>query len=271
MSINLVYELQALINSASESDTDKGIALYLLKNIQRVEDITINELANECYTSISTVSRFCKTIGLANFAELKQRIGEFRLTSYESMSDNLEGLNFQQGNDVLVNYTSEIGNALSDFASSIDFEVLDQIISLMHQSDRVIVYATQLPAFFAKYFQYLMLLQRKYIEFYDLQEDSSYSASQLTDKDCAMVFSAEGNFIVRNRQVMIQILQTSAKKVLFTQNPGVKFIERFDQVLFLGKRNAPKMGRYKIQLLVEVLVNRYYYYLENLSKTENKG
>lgn len=271
MSINLVYELQALINSASESDTDKGIALYLLKNIQRVEDITINELANECYTSISTVSRFCKTIGLANFAELKQRIGEFRLTSYESMSDNLEGLNFKHGNDVAIDYATEIGNALKEFASSIDYEVLDEIVSLIHQSDRVIVFATQLPAFFAKYFQYLMLLQRRYIEFYDLQEDSSYSASQLSEKDCAIVFSAEGNFIVRNRNVIIQILQTPAKKVLFTQNPGVKFIDRFDHVLFLGKRDAPKMGRYKIQLLVEILVNRYYHYMENQSKSENRG
>lgn len=54
--------------------TDKSLATYILNHRDKVENMTIRELADACHSSKSTISRFIRKIGFAGFSELKYAI-----------------------------------------------------------------------------------------------------------------------------------------------------------------------------------------------------
>ena len=74
---NLFYRLIIYLDTASEKDTNYNIALFLANNFYRISSMRINELADACFVSPATISRFCKSLGYENFAHLKQECHSF--------------------------------------------------------------------------------------------------------------------------------------------------------------------------------------------------
>lgn len=68
---NLVIILLSTINSEPKDSNNYKIAKFLIENIRNLEDFSISELAKTCYVSNSSVSRFCREIGLNDFNSLK--------------------------------------------------------------------------------------------------------------------------------------------------------------------------------------------------------
>ena len=71
---NLLIILLSTINSEPIDSNNYKIARYIMENIDTMEKCTISELAKQCYVSNSSVSRFCRDIGLEDFTALKQQI-----------------------------------------------------------------------------------------------------------------------------------------------------------------------------------------------------
>lgn len=79
---NLTIILLSTINSELINSNNYRIAKYILENMRALEDISITELAKECYVSNSSISRFCRDIGLRDYNELKSQIAKYhQLTS----------------------------------------------------------------------------------------------------------------------------------------------------------------------------------------------
>ena len=74
---NLFYRLMIYLDTASETDTNYFIALFMANNFYRIPDMRISELAEECFVSPATISRFCRALGYENFAHLKQECNSF--------------------------------------------------------------------------------------------------------------------------------------------------------------------------------------------------
>ena len=64
---NLTIILLSTINSELINSNNYRIAKYILENMRALEDISITELAKECYVSNSSISRFCRDIGLRDY------------------------------------------------------------------------------------------------------------------------------------------------------------------------------------------------------------
>lgn len=71
---NLTIILLSTINSELINSNNYRIAKYILENMRALEDISITELAKECYVSNSSISRFCRDIGLRDYNELKSQL-----------------------------------------------------------------------------------------------------------------------------------------------------------------------------------------------------
>ena len=63
------YRLFFLSTLASEKkdSTNSQIATFLLNHLDDIKDIGIQEMAKECSVAMSSISRFCKEIGLNDF------------------------------------------------------------------------------------------------------------------------------------------------------------------------------------------------------------
>lgn len=76
---NLMIILLSTINSEPKDSNNYKIAKFLIENIRYLEDFSISELAKTCYVSNSSISRFCKEIGLNDFNTLKAQIAKIPL------------------------------------------------------------------------------------------------------------------------------------------------------------------------------------------------
>lgn len=259
MSKNFVMHLQNILDASVENDSDHMIAAYILKHINELKNLTIHDMARECYTSTSTISRFVKEIGFRSLSELKDVCSAYEFASYELVHDSLDQLQFDGSHDrdTMVSYTNKICDALHNFADTIDFKKIDALNELIHQQEHVVVFGTHLPGSFAKYYQYLMMTIGKFMECYELEEEHLKKSEIIQEDSLVIVFSMEGNYINANKQVLMNMKKRKCHLVLITQNPVNKFINLFDDVIYCGDLALGKAGRYKLQLFMEVLFNRY--------------
>lgn len=68
--------LLAVMASQEDGTKEYAIAHTILSNPHQVTGLTIVELAERCHVSVSSISRFCRTLGLSDFAELRKLIGQ---------------------------------------------------------------------------------------------------------------------------------------------------------------------------------------------------
>lgn len=76
-----------------KDSTNSVIAEYILAHQSELADVGIKELAEKCHVGTGSISRFCKEIGLNDFAELKVLLGNtaYRFDKEDTISaDPLE-------------------------------------------------------------------------------------------------------------------------------------------------------------------------------------
>ena len=66
-----VTSLLKIINNPDIQDTNYNIAYYLLLHYYDVFEMTLQEIADACYVSVSTLNRFFRIFGFKKFSIIK--------------------------------------------------------------------------------------------------------------------------------------------------------------------------------------------------------
>ena len=74
---NLIIILLSTLNGEPKGSNNYKIAKFMIENIHDLEDYILTELAKACYVSNSSISRFCRDIGLRDFNQLKNQVAKF--------------------------------------------------------------------------------------------------------------------------------------------------------------------------------------------------
>lgn len=271
MESNLILELQHLVNTLPSSDTNYMIASYLLDHLFEIESITINDIADSCFTSCATVSRFVRNIGYDNFQAMKSTNGTNKYrTSKELFMNNREGLKFNTNNDQeeLKSYVRDVTSALFNLADEIDFKAVDTLLAKIHNTDLVYICGTQLPGLLAEHLQFMLLNSHKrtYVartrdqQYRMLEELRNFNGSKMV-----IILSANGNYCNVYKDIIFELIELGVYKAIVTHDPNLKWLPDFENVLLMADATNSKVGRYKLQLMIEIMVNRYYnLYVEEL-------
>lgn len=81
--------LISTLAAMSDDETNSVIASYVLRHADEVKTMGIKELAAKTHVGVGSISRFCKAIGLNDFAELKILLNE---TTYHFQEADREHL-----------------------------------------------------------------------------------------------------------------------------------------------------------------------------------
>ncbi len=123
---NLIIILLSLINSEVNESNNYKIAKYILENITELESCSITELAKKCYVSNSSISRFCRDIGLNNYNELKNQVAKYQV------SHEIAIQKFKYQGDCsqapMKAYVDAITNYLKLLRNSIDENVIQDLV-----------------------------------------------------------------------------------------------------------------------------------------------
>lgn len=256
--------LQNIVNNSVDKDNsnvDVVISRYLLDHVYPpLEDLDIEGLAEACFTSVSTVSRFCRKTGCNSFGEMKANYLGIHHIGEELFLDNESNLVFDSvhDNQTLNNYIELVSDALLDFGEQIDFAEIEELCKNIHDSQDIIIFGTMISGAFVYNFQNMLLSIGKRVSYHPTHQLQIESLKHVTDKTLIIVASTDGNFIQKRDQLVMDMHNSPARKVLITQNITLKRRYSFDKVIQLGNYKHPKVGRYKLQLFFEVLANKYY-------------
>lgn len=250
-----IHKLQNIINTTPlDDDLDVNIARSLLKNMNQFKKSTsLQEIAHMCYTSQSSVSRFVQRLDYDNFNDFKSDFLETQSEFQEMMIDNNanEELDFSK-------YVEEINQSLLLMQRTFSMSQVDQLCKNIKEAKRIYIFATHIPGNIALILQHAILTTGKFVEFYPRKEQQIRIANQVKPEDLCIFISLEGT-LVMEKLITLPVIISQAKTVLITQNIHIKFSERFTHVIGLGEHDREQLGKYKLLIFIDCLINHYYH------------
>ena len=123
---NLIIILLSLINSEVNESNNYKIAKYILENITELENCSITELEKKCYVSNSSISRFCRDIGLNDYNDLKNQVAKYQV-SHEIA---IQKFKYQNDNSQapIKSYVDAITDHLKLLRDSLDEKIIQELV-----------------------------------------------------------------------------------------------------------------------------------------------
>lgn len=163
--VDILYTLMSYVNVSSGQDMYYTIAHTILTHLEKIPDISINDLADLCYTSPATISRFCKDLNCKNFANFKNEVAIALEISRDEIHMKEEDLlqisrNPQFLVDKIYNETVE---SLKMVQNSINIHDIDRICHMIYNAKKVHMIGYQFNKIISNDFQMKMLKLKKFV------------------------------------------------------------------------------------------------------------
>ena len=124
---NLIIILLSTLNDEPKGSNNYKIAKYMIENMRDLEEYSLTDLAQACYVSNSSISRFCRDIGLKDFNALKNQIAKFSVESARLK----ESLTMKNMN--LINVSIICKNVISNLNYFLENDIEKQINTLVQE------------------------------------------------------------------------------------------------------------------------------------------
>lgn len=118
------------IASEKNGSTNCVIATYILEHLEEMQNIGIKEIAKKCHVAVSSISRFCKEIGLRDFVELRELLSSIDLY-FEEQS---QSLSLSQR---MIDYGNKINESIQMVKNTIDVHQLMKLCDDIKNYKRV--------------------------------------------------------------------------------------------------------------------------------------
>lgn len=175
----------------------RRVADAILARPEIVMEKTITELAQQCETSETTIVRFCRTLGLTGYVQLRLALAtEIGREAAQQGRDAADyGSDIAEG-DGLATMVSKIAFSetlcISETASSLDIDVLEGVVNAIDHAGRTALYGVSASGWSAADLQGKLLRIGRIAFSFDDPHDATMSTGLLTEGDVAIAFSHRG-------------------------------------------------------------------------------
>lgn len=241
-----------VLNTARHDDTDCVLARYFLERFDDLPGLNVYDVADACFTSRSGIRRFCQSIGLDNFSDLKSYAWEW-----------------ERHRNVFVRYASEksfredLSRSIREMTESInelvDENLLDELARLIRSAEQVVILTSDFSGTAVRQFQQSMLYLHKIVHVITDSCGDPSLLSSLGMDDVLVVVSEHGGYA---RAIQSALVTSAVPRALVTVDCEESLASTFDLVMRLSS-GAPRDTRtvytqYGVLYLLDLLYNRYY-------------
>lgn len=218
--------------------SEKKIADYVAHQQQRVQYMSISELAEACDVAEATVTRFCRRLGLAGYNAFKLAVANASSGSIppEDMhGDITEGDSVAEISAKL--YTAQI-NAITQTRDLINADAVIAAADILCSAGKVLCMGQGGSGIMAQEAAHLFSnMLPGFFPVTDIHMQALY-ASGLTEKDAVLYFSYSG--AVRSLSDVLDVVRDrGAKTILVTRFPKSPAAAYADVVLQCGSNESP--------------------------------
>lgn len=214
------------------SPTEKKIGEFILKNTQEFLGYSITQLAIISETSEASIVRFCKSIGLKGYQELKICISADLAMPLNSKVKIYEQVSNDDSIQTIINKVSQGNiNAIEDTMKVLDSEELSRAISSIDKARKIAIFGAGASSIVAMDAQYkFMRINIEANMYFDMHMQLTV-ASNLEECDVALGISNSGGTIDVIKALEIA-RGNGAKTICITQFGNSPIVDVSDIKLF---------------------------------------
>lgn len=221
--------------SEKKDSTNSQIATYLLNHLDDIKNIGIQEMAKECSVAMSSISRFCKEIGLNDFNELRELLISTKM-NFEQYSSS------SKAKDRLEEYSLKVKESITMVEKSIDMQQIDALCKEIQKYQQVGIFG-------------LLMLGKQTYSHISYKQQLQYISSTNED-DLLIIFSYTGCYFdytdirtLKNKLKKPQIWLISSKKESYPD-----FI---DHVITFDSKQDQNSHPYQLQFIASLIAQEY--------------
>lgn len=254
----IYYMLLSVLDKETSDSVDYIIALHILRYMSVLDGVSIQELADSCMVSKSTISRFCRKIGLEDYSDLLEEI---------------HAANHVSGNDYVVpaydgsldEYLNETEKAVTSLRQSLDSQKIKRIAAEIYHHEMVYIMGSMQAYNPAASLQADLAMYGKIVfapSVFTHQADVIHRAGP---EDLIIIFSNSGNFL--KRILLNDSNRIALKKPqiwMITGNESIHPDEIIDEVITVHENNRYTDHPLKFELIAHLITIAYGKYLQSL-------
>lgn len=263
------------------SDTEKGIADYLLNKGRDIEKYSVRALAIGAFTSPSTVVRFCKKLGFSGFDDFKEKY--LKELEYLEREPGEVDFNFPfHKGDSLMKVANRISSlyteTIQDTMSLLQPDQLRHAVTILRCRANLHVFSAGTALNQAESFREKMLKIGRQVFISNNLNYQQYEAACLGKQDAAMIISYSGE-TTRIVQIAAECRQRSVPVIAITSFGENSLTEYASCKLTLSTKESiyRNLGDYSshlsVNLLLDILYSAYFLqdYEENYQRKLSKA
>lgn len=216
--------------------SERRVADYVLSNYSKVQFMSISELAESSSVSESTITRFCKSIGIRGFNQFKIELAGYVASSLPTKeTTSLDARNLEDRARIS---RGLILDAVSQTQDLIDPAKIQLTIDILRAANHVMCIGSGGSMILATECAHLFnLVDHKFFEVADSHRQMTVAAT-MSPSDAIILFSYSGATI--NGVEMLQLAKKEgAKTILITRFPKSPAGKLADIVLCCGSSEGP--------------------------------
>ena len=237
------------IASEKNGSTNCMIASYILDHLNEVQNMGIRDIAEKCHVAMSSISRFCKEIGLRDYAELKELLNCPQLYFEEqSHSQSFE----QRMHD----YCQKITESICMVEKTIDKTQMLKLCQDMHQYQKVALFGLLKAGSVAMNLQSDLLMLGKQV-YTNISYSQQLDYIVHSDKDdLIVIFSYTGSYF--DYQDLRELKKKLyAPKIWMISSHIEKYPDFVDEVLSFESLQDQGSHPYQLQFVASLIAQEY--------------
>jgi len=228
-------------SAASFTPTMRRIAKAVRDNPAIVLEQTISQIADTCGTSVASIVRFCRAVGLSGYAELRMSLATelgkeaaqfgpgLTLGAEIARTDTLE--------DMAAKVASLEMLAIEETVSSLDFKVLERVVAALESAQRILLFGIGASHFVAQDLHHkLFRVGRNAFLLTDAHE--AWSAALLSPEHTVAIGFSHSGTTADTVQFLDLARQNGALTVAVTGAPDSQLARAADECLVTHARES---------------------------------
>lgn len=261
--VDILYNLVTYVNAAYTQDMYYTICYNILKHIEDIPDININELAELCFTSPATISRFCKALKCESFSQFKKQVQVgLKLANHEIHLPAEDLVSVHQNPSVCIDMIYDLAiDSLQKSKESINIHDIDHLCDIIYDAKKLHFFGFQFNKILGSDIQLKLLKLGKFAYAFADRGDDNQRIELVDDNSVAIVVS------VRAREKPIgelikAIKARGAKVVLITMNAETVVMKECDKAFVVDGyesefTESSTVGTTTLKTYFDVLYVRY--------------
>lgn len=138
--MNTVFSLIVMLSQNTlKRDITNIIATYIIEHINEMEEKSIKQLSEDCFTSTTSINKFCLLLGFSSYSEFKKQLLSNFKTRKIQLSDKHNLLDTDELFDKICMFSKE------DIDKDVFFKKIDQFIQLIKEKKKIYFYGAVFP------------------------------------------------------------------------------------------------------------------------------